>query len=249
MSVANGAYTRSNGFMPEKDGIMPRFFIESVEDPLASQREGRPVFFDQERVELIIPGNMLNSPVEIVSNAHKDRWPEAYKRFKDGQEMSASGTPLEMWPILKPAQVRELKAINLYTVEHVAGMNDHVCQKMMGGQRLRELARAFLDDAAAMALVTKSTAEAEELRRRVTEQDAKIEELTRLLNSVHGQLVTLQNAPSAVAAHVPGQHDPMEAMRQHLATQPAGGQSSLDSLPAPAPRRRRQSAESQDSAA
>ncbi len=249
MSVANGAFTRSNSFAPEKDGIIPRFYLESVEDPLASQREARPVFFDQERVELIIPGNSLNIVVEIVNDSHRQRWPEAYKRFKDGHEMAANGTPLEMWPILKPAQVRELKGINLFTVEHVAGMNDHACQRMMGGQRIRELAKAFLDDAASMALVTKTTAENEELRRTVSEQGAKIEELSKLLNSVHGQLVALQNTPHPVATHVAGQHDPMEQMRQNQ-PMPQGGQSSLDSLPSAPRRRGRQSAaEAQESIA
>ena len=242
MSVQNGAFTRSNGFTPEKDGIIPRFFIESVEDPLASQREGHPVFFDQERVELLVPGNMLNVVVEIVGPSHAQRWPEAYKRFKDGQEMATNGTPLEFWPILKPAQVRELKAMNLFTIEHVRDMNDQVAQRKMAGRKLRNFARAYLDDAAAGAMLSKATADNEAKDLRIGELEHKVNELSTLLDSVHRDMQTLRNAPNPIASHVPGMHDPMEALRQ--AEAPQGGSSSLDLLPdAPPPRRGRKQGE------
>src|SRR5579872_6182176 len=102
MAVQNGAYTRTEGFSQQADRIVPRFFIESIEDPLASEREGRPKFKDQERVELLIPGvSQYNIKVDIVNEDHKRRWPDVYKAFKEGQEISANGTPLEQWSLLK----------------------------------------------------------------------------------------------------------------------------------------------------
>lgn len=245
MSVQNGTYTRGNGFTPEKDGIIPRFHIESVTDEMATQREGRLICFDQERVELMIPGNMLNSAVEIVNDGHRNRWPEAYKRFKDGHEMAINGTPLEMWPVLRgPSQIRELKAMNLFTVEHIRDMSDHVVQRMMGGGRLRQLAKAFLDDAEAGAALSEATAKNEAAASRISELENKVSELTVLLNQVHGELVANRNAPNPIESYIPGQHDPMERMRQGVQQQPAGGQSSLENLPSPRNRKeRRQQAE------
>ena len=238
MSLQNGTFTRTNGFTPEKDGILPRFFVESVENPIATQQQGHPVFFDQERVELLVPGNMLNVPVEIVNDSHRQRWPEAYKRFKDGQEMSADGTPLEMWPILKPAQVRELKAMNLFTIEHVANMSDLVGQRMMAGPKLRNLAKAYLDDAAAQAIVTAATAENEKLKLQVSELTEKVGNLAATCDKLFAELQAQRNAPNPIASYVQGQHDPMEQMRQQQAVPQVQG-SSLDSLPDVAPRRRR----------
>ena len=229
MPVANATYTRTNSFGPEHDGIVPRFFIESIPDELATAREGRPIFRDQERVELLTPGNSLNVPVQIVSNEHRTRWPKQYEAFRQGQEMSADGTPLEQWPILKRSQVLELKAMNLMTVEHVRDMNDHATQAFMGGLRLRQLAKSYLDDAEAGAALSKATADNERHLSAISELTRKLEEQGELLNRVHTELQTLRNAPSPIATHVPGMFDPIEQAKQ--SPEPAGG-SSLDSLPA-----------------
>lgn len=237
MAVQNGAYTRTNSFAPQSDGIMPRFFIESIQDPIASEREGRPIFRDQERVELIIPGNNLNIPVEVVNASHKERWPKAYESFKAGIEMSADGTPLEQWPILRPAQIMELKALNLFTVEHVAEMSDHTIQRIaQGGMRLRELAKAYLDDAAASASLAKATADNERKDARISELEHQLNQMRSLLDTVHSDMQTLKNAPSPIATMIPGMGDPVEQAKRN--PEPVAN-SSLDNLPA-APRRRRQ---------
>lgn len=232
MSVQNGQFTRTESFMPQRDSIMPRFYLESIEDQVASAREGRPIFRDQERVELLIPGNTLNVKVDIVTDEHRQRWPEQYKRFKDGMEISANGTPLEQWPILKPAQVRELKALNLFTVEHVRDMTDQTCQQMrIGGMKMRTLAAAYLDDAAAGAALAKATADNERKDSELAELRGKVEQLSTLLNSVHADMQALRNAPSPIASHIPSSVDPMELFKQ--GQQIAAGESSLDNLPAP----------------
>src|SRR6266567_5625168 len=101
-------YARTNG-APQagRDSTIPRFHIEAIDDPAASAAAGRPIFRPQERVQLINPGN-TNSPVEIVNDGHRERWPEHYARFKAGEEFSAEGTPLEQWPFLRKVNVLEL---------------------------------------------------------------------------------------------------------------------------------------------
>lgn len=237
MTVQNGAYTRTYSFAPGDDRILPRFFVESIQDPLASEREGRPIFRDQERVELLSPGNTLNIPVEIVNDAHRERWPKQYQAFKQGIEMSGDGTPLEQWPILKRSQVLELKALNFFTVEDIAKMNDHATQRMMAGQRLRTLAKAFLDDAVASAELSKATADRERQASEINELKSKVEQLTNLLNQTHFEMQAMKNAPSPLATMIPGMHDPVELAKQ---APDASGPSALDSLP-DAPRRKRRS--------
>lgn len=228
--VPNGTYTRTNGFGNEAaDKIVPRFYVEDIPDELASQRQGRPIFASQERVELLVPGNMLNIKVDIVTDEHRNRWPDAYAKFKKGQEIAVDGTPLEQWPLLKRAQVLELKAMNLFTVEHVASMPDTTCQSFMGGMRIRALAKAYLDDAAAGALLAEKTAEAERRNAENAELRSQIDELRTLLNRQHDELQGLKNAPHPVASVIPGMMDPMEQMKQGV-HQPVGT-SALDTLP------------------
>lgn len=239
MSVPNGAYTRTTGFNPENDRIVPRFFIESIRDDLASQREGRPIFHDQERVELMIPGvSQYNIKVDIVSDEHRNRWPDQYKKFKAGIEISAAGTPLEQWSILGRSQVLELKAMNFATVEQIAQMDDQTMQRLMGGMKIRDLARAFLDDGAANALLTKATADNERKDAELAELRHKVSELTTLLNSVHQDMQTLKNAPSPLATAIPSMMDPAEQAKRNPTMETAHA-SSLDSLPAPRKRQGR----------
>src|SRR6185437_7494034 len=137
-------------------------------------------------------------------------WPEQYARFKAGQEISADGTPLEQWPILGRSQVLELKAMNLMTVEHVRDMPDTTCQRFMGGMRLRALAKAYLDDAAAGAALAKATADNDKKDARISELEHKVNELSSLINSMHGQMQAERNAPSPIASTIPGMNDPIE---------------------------------------
>src|SRR6185437_10609014 len=123
-------------------GVYPRFYIEAVLNPVATEREGRQIFSDVETVEIIIPGSsQYTKHKERVNNEHRARWPKEYEAFKRGIELAPDGTPLEEWPILAASQRAELKAMGLLTVEHVRDMNDHVIQRIkMGGRKLKEAA-------------------------------------------------------------------------------------------------------------
>jgi len=101
MSVVNGQFTRTNSFGAGVERSYPRFFIEAVEDQLASSHAGRRIFRDEERVEIIMPGNPYARPVQRVTDAHRRQWPKEYEAFKAGQELAPEGTPLEEWPRLK----------------------------------------------------------------------------------------------------------------------------------------------------
>jgi hypothetical protein len=204
MSVSNGQFTRTNSFGHGAERNYPHFFLEAVEDQPASVEAGRPIFRDEERIEIIMPGNPYTRPVQRVTDEHRQRWPKEYEAFKAGHAIAVDGTPLEQWPPLKRSQVLELKALGFATVEQVAAMDDHAVQRAgMGSRHLRELANAFLDDAAHAAAVERL---AEANSRKDAELDAlrrQLGELGRALEAVHAELRTKQSAPSAAPAIVP----------------------------------------------
>lgn len=232
MSVANGAFTRTNSFGQDGARNYPRFHTAEVHDIAASEIQGRPIFRSVERVEIIMPGNPHTRPVSQVTEEHKLRWPDEYKRYKDGMEMSVNGTPLEEWPRLKRAQVLELKALGFMTVEHVAAMDDLAIQRIgMGGMGLRNLAKAFLDDAESHALNERLTAENERRNTENAELREKVKQMGDQLDQVFARLQSLQNAPNALQVYVPGLADPVEQAKAAgaiAAPQPA--RSSLDDL-------------------
>ena len=209
-ALKNGAFTRTYG-APSRD-VWPRFHMDTIEDPVASARQGRPCFKDVERVELNMPGHPYNKP--------------------------------DVLPFLKPAQVKELKALDIMTVEHLAGLNDHGLQRIaMGGRRLKELAESYLDDAKAMALVTEKQAENDRLNAEIAALKLENENNREQMRQVFAELQQLRNAQHPLATAVPAASDPFEMMKmQGMQPQLPEAQSSFADLPAPPPRRRRQAA-------
>lgn len=224
-------------------GVYPRFYVEAVLNPVATEREGRQIFSDVETVEIIIPGSsQYTKHKERVNNEHRARWPKEYEAFKRGIELAPDGTPLEEWPILAASQRAELKAMGLLTVEHVRDMNDHVIQRIkMGGRKLKEAAEIFLDDAARIAATTRLAADNDRKDAEIAVLRRQIEEMGQLMNARFAELQAMKDAPNPLATIIPGMHDPAETARQALPQEQA--QSSLDGMAAPRRRRAQANAE------
>jgi hypothetical protein len=238
MTLVNASFTRTNGAMPASGTVYPRFFMDPVQDILASEQQGRPIFREEERVEIIMAGNPYSKPVFRVAHEHRERWPKEYEAFKKGQEIAPDGTPLEQWPLLKRAMVLELKALNFVTVEQLAAMSDHAAQQIpMYGRRLRELAQAYLDDAKAMALVTAATAANDRKDEEIAALRLQVESMASQMQTLFSQMQDRLNAPHPIATGIPGMGDPVE-MARLMQSAPQAAQSSFADLPA-APRRRK----------
>lgn len=241
--LKHGAYTRTNG--GQVDNIWPEFFLDTIPDEAASAREGRECFKEEERVRLHFPGDQTKKPVFKVTREHTERWPDVYKAFKEGYEVSLNGTPLEHWAALRKPHILELKSLGFRTIEDCAAMSDIATQKIgMGGQRIKQMAQAYLDDAAAGAIVAQVTAENEKLHREVGELSEQVKNQGQMLERLSSQLLAIQNAPSAIATYIPGMNDPIAAAQQAQGAAAMQGapaaQSSLMDLPAPRARRGKQ---------
>ena len=226
--LGNGTYTRTEG--AREGSVHPRFFMEAVISPVASDAAGRPVYVEEERVEILIPSVAAYSvPVERVNQSHIERWPEEYKAFKAGQEPAINGLPLEEWPVLRKGQVLELKALHFRTVEDIADMSDIAVQKVgMGGLQLREAARAFLDDAERVALTEQQARRIDVLTAENAALKNQVEELGALTRQTHAELMTMKNAQHPIATAIPGMADPLQAgAYQNAATPREAPQSSF----------------------
>jgi hypothetical protein len=222
---------------PSSD-MWPRFFLDEVLDGLASEREGRPIYLEVERIELNYPGNPYTKPVMAVTDEHRQRWPEEYDAFKSGQEVAVNGTPLEQWPVLKRSMVLELKALGFHTVEQIRDMNDHAVQRIpMYGRKMKELAAAYLDDAVAAAALSKAQVDIDRRDAQIAALRLQVENLTSQMAEMFGQLQDRLNAPDPIAAVIPGTLDPKEIEKMHM-TQ-AERQSSFAGLPEVPLRRRK----------
>ena len=152
-------YDHNNQF--ELDNrLFVQFFVEAVQNNYKSEQAGRPIFDEVEMIRIMTPG-ARDVFVGKVNISYQQRFPKQYAAFKAGKEQPMEGTPLEEVPFLSVAQVAELKAINVKTLEQLANMSDANAQQVMGNFGLRQKAQNFLAVAKENAPVTQMQAELE----------------------------------------------------------------------------------------
>lgn len=174
---------------PPQDGLYIRFFEASQKDDEATAKAGRPIFQKVEKVEIRIPGDKTNAPVKFVTDEHRQRWPKQYAAWKQGLDQdTADGTPLEKWPGVDVAQVDELRALRIRTVEHLAAVTDSALGNLGPGWRpIRQAALDWLAAAKQMAPLTAVRAENEELKARAEAQQKMIDELSAAVKELQGK--------------------------------------------------------------
>jgi type I restriction-modification system DNA methylase subunit len=163
---------------------MVRFYTKPVKDDVASAKEGRDIFADQEYIEIRIPGDRdgVNRP---MSDGDRHRFAKAYADWKArGQAAKVEGTPLEMAPFLTRGQVEEMKYFNVTTVEGLADLPDIHAQKFMGLVGLKQKAKAYL-------AVIKENAPIQKLQAQLDEKDAKLKAMEQLLKEQGDKIESL----------------------------------------------------------
>lgn len=191
--------------MSDHSHLRVTFYTEAVEDAAATRVQGRLICKDEEFVFILIGGDP-KSTIRAPAHSHTDRdpmtgeqrtyaqkFPDEYRFFKANEDQhQASGTPLTEVPWLTAARREELKALKIFTVEALAGLDGTLLQRIgMGGRELKNKAQAWLDAAAGHAGESRL---AEELAARDLEIAAMKEQIALLTSHV---------APSAPAVHAP----------------------------------------------
>lgn len=164
----------------EYDHLEVQFFTDTKQNKRLTLKEGRPIFKDIEKVRIRIAGDkgtlhvapahekaytIRDGMMGITSRAsYAEMFPEQYKAFKAGQSQAVSGTPIDEAPFLTMANRAELKGLNVFTVEALAGL-EKLDKLGMNGERWRDHARAYLKRAEGAAIDGKLLAENEAMKR------------------------------------------------------------------------------------
>jgi hypothetical protein len=186
--------------MSDHDHLRVTFYTEPVEDPVATRKEGRPIFKDEEFVFILIggdPKSTLRAPAHASVDRDKatgqprtyaQKFPEEYRFFKANEDQhQSSGTPLTEVPWLTAARREELKALKIFTVETLAGLDGTNLQRIgMGARELKNKAQAWLDAASGVAVEGKLASELaardeqiEAMQRQIAEMSAMIGKFDR----------------------------------------------------------------------
>lgn len=153
---------------------------EEINHP-ESQSAGRPIYDDIEVCEIRFPGDTKTWAVfpalEAEPNATRERgfvvtyaevFNEQYLQFKSRQQQTVSGTPLSEAPFLSEGKRRELRALNIHSVEQLAALDGANLKTLgMGGREWKNQAAAFLAAANGTANVTAMAATIAQLQETV----------------------------------------------------------------------------------
>lgn len=188
--TVSDASWRNEGFAEENKGRLFCFFYEKpVKNAFKSAQEERPVFEPRVFIKMLIPGDPLMNKDTYATERDKEAYPVEYERFRQKKSNTPAGCPIESWGQLSESQVMEFKALNIFTVEQFANLNDAAGMRIMGFNEMRLKARAFVNAHEA----------AENYERIKAEQDKKDAEMQALKD----QIARLEAMMSAAAAPKP----------------------------------------------
>jgi len=156
--------------------LLVRFSIVPTHCEYESIQQGRPIYKDEEVIEIMVPGSK-DSVASLVNDSYRQRFAKQYTNFKAGREAAESGTPLSALVWLTPSQIMELNSLNCRTVEQLAGMSDQLSQKFMGHHAMKQRAQAYLEFAKDAAPMLKLQAELEKRDDQIATMQKQIEAL------------------------------------------------------------------------
>lgn len=181
------------------------FFSEPVISENRSEAAGRPIFVDVEMVRIIVPGDARSIVTRRVTAQDKIEYEREYKAFKKGETIASEGTPLEHWGIITRGMARQLKTVNVFTVEQLANLSDEQLSYtgVLGARVLRKQAAAFLEHAKTGQVSSQLVAENE----RLTNQIASMQAQMSAMNAKFEEL--LQRAGQNPVDHAPMSANPL----------------------------------------
>jgi len=187
-----------------RENLILRFFKKAVPNGLKSQEAGRPIFDQVDFISIIVPGSR-DERIRKVDAEIRQRFGPQYEHWLRTQEQPPEGTPLDEIPWLNVAQVAEMLALNIKTLEQLAGLSDTAVQHMrMGGMDLRKKAIAYIEAGKSSAELTRSVARISELER----ECARLQDTVTAVNARYEALLKTQEAQAPAPTIAPAPQPP-----------------------------------------
>lgn len=133
------------------------------ENEAKTLQEGRPIYDDVEICEIRAPGSkdVKHFPATAMSTgwlmdemgkqyqvSYAERFRHQFQQFKRDATQTKSGTPLDHVPFLTEAKRAELRALNVYTLETLAGIEGNELKNLgINGRELKNQAVAYMEEA------------------------------------------------------------------------------------------------------
>lgn len=152
--------------------LIVEFYTDAEHQAYESQLAGHAIYKDVDMIRIRTPGingNTFERKVklkgDVSSPGDPDRFPAQWRAFKEQQEQRPDGFPIEQWPVLSKSMVLNLKAQGIHVLEQIAGLPDvNLGILGMEGRRLRDLAKAFMEQGKNQGALSAALAERDRFR-------------------------------------------------------------------------------------
>lgn len=169
-------YQPARGSAPSPVNGIPMFEVVPIRKPDGT-------YENVEYVSIRTPGDTRAMPRHKVNDFYRQKYDHWYRLFRQGLEVTHDGTPLEVWPVMTPAQVLELKANNIFTVEQLAAVSDSAGARVPMIRTLKNSAAKWLESKKGADVIDKQQRENESLRSGMSMLEKQLADLTEKLEA------------------------------------------------------------------
>lgn len=174
------------------------FSTKATYDEAKSKEKGRPVYVDQDIIEIRVGRDAIR---RIVTEADKRAYAAQYRAFKASESQEAvEGFPLSQWAAIPgKAVVKEFAHYGIRTVEQLAAATDSTLQLIGPHMGLRQQARDWVAESTKQAPLLKLRAENDSLKSRVEALERMVQHQTKEIEAARSNGGALPAAPVAAA--------------------------------------------------
>lgn len=159
----------NNIINPEGFRVPIEFFTKSVQDSLQSKEQGRPVYVEKTFIKHYI--SKLSVHVAEATEEDFQKYAKQYEAFKNNKKQREDGIPVGMLPAITQAEIDNLEACKVYTIERLASAPEGILHYIGQGARgLQQRANAYLQQSSSAQVELKAQAQ------RIAELEAKLKE-------------------------------------------------------------------------
>lgn len=145
---------------------MVEFFQDKVFMEFLSKKEGRKIYEARDFLRTYIPGNKLSIFVRAVTEQDKIQYSKEWAAYQSQHEQIPDGIPLESCLMLNVADVANLKALRIHTIEQLMEMPDgNVSNLGLGMVTLRNKVRQWYEGTHKASHANQQQARIEQLER------------------------------------------------------------------------------------
>lgn len=204
----------NSGVPTQALGTIPKFYMDTVIDGVASREKGHVVYTEVEMVLILFAGTNNQTVRRKVLDHDRQTYRDAYRAFKDSMDdRPLTGTPITEWAHVSRATAETLRMRNIRTVEELANLHDgQIMDLGMGGRQL-------VNDAIAYLKIRSGTADAMAMSRQMEDMQAQLDRLSAANRQLEGQLDAAERSVQLAAA-VAGRNVTPDQIQQSFTPSP-----------------------------